>query len=96
MRHCFRLLGATAALAVAAFAASPANAQSQPPGWVVHQTILTVSFEHCMGRARLALQGQGYKIHSVWRGLSIGANSKHTVAIACVAAPDSSTVANLA
>jgi hypothetical protein len=91
------LPGAAVALGAALLVSSPALAQRTPerPLWAINQAILSVSYEACVGLARLAMQANGYTIGTAWRGITLGNKGNQTLTISCVAARDDKTVANI-
>jgi len=78
-------LGLTIALLL--FAASAAQAQA--PGWSRGQQNLSITYDECLRRIPLALQGEGYRIDNISGDFGVGIKNVHTAVIICSPAPES-------
>ena len=61
-------------------AVSPAG---RAPGWSRGQQLLSITYDECVGRARTALQVEGYRIDHAGGNFAVGVKGAHTAVIMC-------------
>jgi hypothetical protein len=73
----------------------PSQAVARYPTWGIHKMTLSISYEACIGLARLAIKEHGFKSLYGSQGLTLAQKDNHLVSIACNRAPDSKTVVDI-